>query len=171
MSTTTLVTPEQYLATPYRPDCDLIDGVLLERNVGTKDHSNLQAEVLAWFRERRRQLRLKAFPEQRIRVATNRYRVPDICVVSLPEPAEQVFTQPPFLCIEILSPEDTFPKLQSRIDDYMAMGIPNIWIIDPASHRGWSVTREGHFEALDGILRSTDNSVSLPLADLFAPTD
>jgi Uma2 family endonuclease len=167
VSTITLVTPEEYLATSYRPDCDFVDGVLVERNVGTNDHSSLQAEILAWFRERRGQLRLAAFPEQRIRVSRSRYRVPDVCLVPLPKPTEQVFTQPPYICIEILSPDDSFPKLQSRLDDYLAMGVANIWVIDPVSRRAWVVTRQGHLEALDGALRSTDGSVEMPVADLF----
>ena len=165
------MTPDQYLAASYRPDCDCVDGVLLARNVGTKDHSNLQAELLAWFRERRRQLRLKAFPEQRVRVAPGRYRVPDVCVVTLPEPDEQVFTRPPLICIEILSPEDSFPRLQDRITDYRTMGVPNIWIIDPADRRAWTVVAEGLLEALDGILRSLAGDVALPLDDLYRSED
>ena len=94
MSTATLVSVEEYLATSYRPDCDFVDGQLIERNVGTKDHSKLQREVLAWFRDRRRELRLTAFPEQRVQVAQRRYRIPDVCVFPLPEPDEQIFTQP-----------------------------------------------------------------------------
>ena len=167
MSATTLVSVEEYLATSYRPDCDFIDGELIERNLGQKDHSNLQGEIFAWFRERRRTLRLKPFPEQRIKVAARRYRVPDVCVVPLPEPDEQVFTQPPYICIEILSPDDTFPQLQDRLDDYLAVGVPNIWVLDPRSRRGWFVTRAGHFEALDGILHTSDSRVSLPIAELF----
>ena len=168
MSTIALVTPEEYLATSYRPDCDLVDGVLLERNVGNNDHSSLQAEVLAWFRERRGQLHLRAFPEQRIRVAPGRYRVPDVCIVPWPKPTEQVFTTPPCVCIEILSPDDTFPELQQRLDDCLAMGVPNIWVIDADSRRGWVVTRQGHFEALGGVLRSTDGTVAMPVSDLFS---
>ena len=38
---------DEYLTTTRRPDCDFVDGVLLERNVGTKDHSKLQREILA----------------------------------------------------------------------------------------------------------------------------
>jgi hypothetical protein len=34
--------------------------------------------------------------------------------------------------------------------------------------RGWSITREGHFEALDGILRTSDGRVEMPIAELFA---
>jgi len=167
MSTATLVSVDEYLSTSYRPDCDYVDGALEKRNLGQKDHSNLQGEVLAWFRERRRALGLKAFPEQRIRVAKRRYRIPDVCVVRLPEPDEQVFTEPPYLCIEILSPDDTFPGLQERLDDYLSMGVPNVWVIDPASRRAWRIEREGHLEALDGVLRTSDQQVTLPVADLF----
>jgi Uma2 family endonuclease len=171
MSAATLVSVEEYLATSYRPDCDLVDGQLIERNLGTKDHSKLQDEILGWFRDRRRALRLRALPEQRVQVSRRRYRVPDVCVVPLPEPDEQIFTQPPYICIEVLSPKDSFPKLQDRLDDYLAMGVPNIWVLDPPSRRGWSIVREGHFEALDGVLRTSDGRVVLTIADLFAAED
>jgi Uma2 family endonuclease len=169
MSAPTLVRVEEYLATSYRPDCDFLDGELIERNVGTKDHSNLQGQILAWFHNRRRELRLNVFPGQRIQVGPRRYRIPDVCVVPLPEPDEQIFTRPPYICIEVLSPDDSFPKLQSRFDDYLKRGVPNIWVFDPASRRAWSIAREGHFEALDGILCTSDGRVTLPLADLLQP--
>lgn len=85
------------------------------------------------------------------------------------EPDEQVFTQPPSFCIEVLSPEDTFARLQSKFDDFLNMAMPNIWVLDPASRRAWTVTREGLVQALDGILRTTDGRVVLPIADLFQP--
>ena len=39
MSTVTLVPLSEYLETSYRPDCDYLEGELLERNVGEWDHS------------------------------------------------------------------------------------------------------------------------------------
>ena len=117
MSTAALVSLQEYLTTTYRPDCDYVDGVLFERNVGQKDHSKLQGAALLWFYARRQELRLTAFIEQRIQVSTRRFRIPDVCVLNLPEPDEQIFTQPPYICIEVLSPEDTFPRMQERFDD------------------------------------------------------
>jgi Uma2 family endonuclease len=171
MSTATVVSIDEYLTTSYRPDCDFVDGVLIERNVGTKDHSKLQDAVNRWFWMRRNELRLRAFSELRLRISQRRYRIPDVCVVPLPEPDEQVFTQPPYICIEVLSPDDSVGRMQSRLDDYLAMGVANIWALDPASRRGWSITREGHFEALDGVLRTSDGRVAMPLAELFQDED
>jgi hypothetical protein len=79
MSAATLVSLQEYLTTTYHPDRDYVDGALLKRNVGQKDHSKLRGEVFAWFRSGRQQLRLAVFPEHQ--VTPGRYRVPDICVV------------------------------------------------------------------------------------------
>ncbi len=162
---------EEYLATSYHPDCDYVDGLLIGRNVAQKDHSELQGEVFAWFRNRRRKLNLVPFVEQRIEVAPGRYRVPDVCVVQLPEPVEQVFTDAPYLLVEILSPEDSFPRLQERFDDYLRMGVENIWVLDPASRRGWQITQEGHLEALKGVLYTLDSQVALLISELFLLED
>ena len=37
-----LLSLEAYLQTSYRPDCDFVDGVLEDRNVGERDHNRLQ---------------------------------------------------------------------------------------------------------------------------------
>ena len=42
MSTITLAPLSEYLETSYRPDCDYLEGELLERNGGEWDHSRLQ---------------------------------------------------------------------------------------------------------------------------------
>jgi hypothetical protein len=40
-----LVSVEEYLGTSYSPDCEYIDGVVAERNLGQFDHSSLQGVV------------------------------------------------------------------------------------------------------------------------------
>jgi Uma2 family endonuclease len=167
MGSVTLVSAAEYLATTFHPDCDFVDGVIEQRHVGQKDHSSLQTSLPIWFWARRKELRLKAFVEQRLRVTPARFRIPDVCIVELPAPDEQVFQQAPYIVIEVLSPDDTLPKLQERLDDYLAMGVVDLWVIDPASRRAWRATRDGHFEALDGILRTGDGRVALPISELF----
>jgi hypothetical protein len=50
--TPTLVSLSEYLATIYRPDCEYVDGELLERNVGEWDHSRLQALLSGYLLRR-----------------------------------------------------------------------------------------------------------------------
>jgi Uma2 family endonuclease len=56
-------------------------------------------------------------------------------------PTEQILTRPPFICIEVLSPEDRWPRVQQRIDDYLAMGVPYVWVLDPGTKTAYSATR------------------------------
>jgi hypothetical protein len=45
MATSTRVSVEDYLSTDYSPDVEYLDGELVDRNVGEKDHSKLQMAI------------------------------------------------------------------------------------------------------------------------------
>jgi Uma2 family endonuclease len=163
-----LVPVQEYLHTAYRPDCDYVDGVLVERNVGEKSHAKLQKQLLLYLEERRRQWDIFVIQETRIQVSPTRYRVPDVCVIAGPEPDEEIFTQPPFLCIEILSPEDRMSRMQVKIDDYLAFGVPYVWVIDPQTRKAWIYTAGLIREVRDGQLRTERPEITVPLDSLFA---
>src|SRR5579863_311388 len=112
MATGTLVSVEEYLSTSYRPDCDYIDGVIVERNLGESDHGILQTLLGSYFVARRKQWNLMAITEQRVQVKPTRFRVPDVCVILGLGPYPPIATDPPFICIEILSRDDTFESVQ-----------------------------------------------------------
>jgi Uma2 family endonuclease len=162
MDATTLVSVEQYLSSVYEPDCDYVDGEIEDRNFGEKDHSKLQFRVQMLLS---RIPGIAIFPEVRIRVAPTRYRVPDVSVY-LTEPSEQVFTTPPFLIVEILSPEDRWSRLTRKLEDYFAMGCPNIWILDPVRSKAYRYEGEAVCEVHDAF-RTTDSRVILQLADIW----
>jgi Uma2 family endonuclease len=96
--------------------------------------ANVKGELYSALREIGRPLGYEVWVEQHIRTKSGlvRYRVPDVCV-TLGEPEEEIFTEPPFLCVEILSPDDSALELRARIDEYLEFGVPCVWIIDPES--------------------------------------
>src|SRR5271169_5073093 len=103
----TLVPVEEYLRTNYDPDCDYIDGVIVERNLGEKPHSRIQRKCSTCLDNRSKEFGIEVLPEQRVQVSRTRFRIPDITVLRLPESDEGIVTSPPHLCIEILSKDDT----------------------------------------------------------------
>ena len=167
MQTATLPSVSEYLSTSYSPDCDYVDGVILERNLGEKDHSRLQIVLGSFLVIREKQWGIRAFTEQRVQVSPTRFRVPDICVVAGPEPDEQIFTQPPFLCVEILSKDDTMTRMQEKIDDYLKFGVRHVWVVDPRTRRAYSFTSDGMREARDGVLRAHNPEIAVSLAEIF----
>ncbi len=162
-----LVSVEEYLHTVYEPDCDYVDGELVDRNVGEKNHAKAQWEILFYLRTRREEWNIFPIQETRVQVSRTRYRVPDICVFVGEEPDEQIFTRPPFLVVEILSPEDRMSRMQEKIDDYFAFGVEYVWVVDPKTQRAWIYRPEGMREVHDGTLRTANPDIEVPLEAVF----
>lgn len=163
-----LISLEEYLRSSFHPDRDFVDGQVVERNVGKRRHSYAQTRIATWF-GRHTELRLEPLNELRLRVAADRVRIPDVLVSELPLPEEEMFTSAPYLCVEVMSPQDTITGMQDRLDDYLRFGVPNIWVIDPWKHRAWRITEEGWLTVTDGIMRTADGRVAMPLADVLLP--
>ena len=165
MIAATLVSIEEYLSTNYDPDCDYVDGELLERNVGEMDHGDAQSCFLVYVRTHCPGY--WAVVEVRAQVRANRFLVPDVTIVRGGKTRGRMFTEPPEVAVEVLSPEDRVSALQQRIDDYLAFGIPAVWVVDPETRRGFIHTADGVREAKDGVLRSADGALAVPLAAIF----
>jgi Uma2 family endonuclease len=168
METGTLISVEEYLHTSYRPDCDYVDGVLVERNVGEHDHSRLQGRLMVFLAGLEKSLNIYVLPEMRVQVRPTRFRVPDICVLKGGRPAGSIIKDAPFLCIEILSPEDRMGQMQERIDDYLEMGVRFVWLIDPETCDSYIYTRDRIERCKEGVLRTSDPEIVVKLEDVQA---
>jgi Uma2 family endonuclease len=167
MATVPLVSVEEYLHSSYRPDCDYVDGAVLERNLGQHDHARLQGLVLLQLMRHESQWGIHVLPEQRLKIRPHKYRVPDVLVLASDAPRTPVIEQPPLLCIEIVSPDDRMKDLTERAGDYLALGVPQTWILDPSSKRAYVFSEVGLHEARGGgelVL----GKISLDIAELFA---
>ena len=165
MVTATLISVEEYLSTSYDPDCDYVDGEVLERNLGEKSHSKAQGRIFAYLFARREQWSIHVFVEQRVQVKPTRFRIPDVCVYIGPEPVEEVFAEPPFLCIEILSSEDRWSRMQQKINDYLAFGVRYIWVVDPWTRKVFANANGGMREVAE--LKTENPELVVPLTAIF----
>lgn len=157
----------KYLKTAYHPDREYIDGELREKTSGELDHSRFQMLLSHYLFSREKQWGIVVLPEQRVQVKTNRFRVPDITVVSGPLPTTPILQRPPFLCIEILSKGDSMDDMQERIDDYLDFGVPHVWVVNPRTLRAFHYTQDGMREPKDAILRTTNPDLTVPIRELL----
>jgi Uma2 family endonuclease len=167
MSTAVHISLEEYLNTDYEPDCDYVDGALEERNVGKKSHSKVQMRLSAWLYSKTREHKHDVLPEQRIQVSASRVRIPDICLVDQRASGE-VIQQPPALCVEILSPDDRWYRVQDRLTDFLSFGVPTIWIVDPSTKEAWIATPDAPVASVtDGKLRCADLKLEVELSEIW----
>lgn len=103
--------------------------------------------------------------EARVRVAGSRYRIPDVCLGTGPLPKPGPIMAPPFLAVEVLSPDDRAGEMQDRMDDYLNAGVKYVWVVNPITQRGYVHTSEGSREAKDGLLRTENPRIEVPLAE------
>lgn len=121
MAITTRIPVELYLhSSEWDPDAEYVNGKIEERPAD-------------WFRRHSDEWNLRVQTELRVQVSEDNYRVPDVTVMSRNNPKEQIVTLPPIAVFEVLSPEDRISRIMSKLADYSAMGIPQIWVVDPAT--------------------------------------
>jgi Uma2 family endonuclease len=171
MATSVIVPVEEYLRTAYEPDTEYVLGHLVERHVGEWDHSLLQALITGLLLQRRRPRRFHVLTEQRVRVSDDpRYRIPDVCVVSVAHHREHVLTKPPHLAIEILSREDEPAEMLAKVGEYLNMGIPHVWVVDPYKRKVVEADRQGIRESSSRVVE-TDLVGVVDFNELFAQLD
>ena len=169
-TTTRLAVPvSEYLHSSYSPDCDYVDGELQERNVGELDHAEVQGALVQWLRNHGKEWDIRTLPEIRMQITPTRFRIPDVCLISRSEPADQVLQRPPIAIIEVLSPEDRISRNQERFNDYRQMGIRHIWVVDPQTRRGYDCSTGSWIETTS---LAVDNSpIPVDLSVIFAELD
>jgi Uma2 family endonuclease len=129
---------EEYLATPEHPRHEWVDGIVVVGPVATPDHqwisrrlaNHLEAHLPGLF----------VFEAINVRLPGNRVRIPDIAVLTSRDHPRLVEATP-VLVAEILSPSTRREDLVVKATEYLAGGIGQYWVVDPA-HREVVVYRQ-----------------------------
>ncbi len=171
MATAALIPVSEYLETTYRPDCDFLEGEVVERNMGEFWHGRLQTFFGFIFRLNEKNWKVLAATELRVQVREERFRIPDVCVIRSENSGEQIVRTPPLICIEVLSKKDTLGELQERVNDYQAMGVQNIWAVDPWKRLAYYCSAKGFQQPEGGYFRVEGTPIAVSLADVFAELD
>jgi len=106
--------------------------------------------------------------EAHMRVTATRYRIPDVVAILGGRPKQRFITEPPFIVVEIISPDDRVDEMEERLRDYLVFGIPNIWVLNPRFRQAFVRTAGAAIEITDGFLRTQDPDLEIPLAEIFA---
>ena len=128
--------------------------------MGKYEHARLQALLAAWFNRHEQEWGVQVVTEQRVQVSSKRVRIPDVALLPL-GPQPDVIAEPPLLVIEILSPDDTYSDTQERANDYRAMGVETVWIIDPKTRSGRMCSGSEWVEASRLTVKATPLHVDL----------
>ncbi len=186
LASNTRFTPDDLLRMPDAVNYELVDGRLVERQMGMES-SGVGARIIA---------RLVAFCDsqkaghvfgsdasyQCYPDAPDKVRRPDVSYVgsgrfpnnTVPQGHSRI---PPDLAIEVVSPNDLAYDVAEKVREYLAAGVRLVWVIDPHSrivqvHRpaGAAAGRLSGLESGDTISgEDVLSGFSCPVAEFFKP--
>ena len=162
---------EEYLHTTYHPDCEYDDGEVVERNLGEFEHSFLQIFLGTIFTNNIDAWGVYGLTEQRLQIGPRRFLIPDVCVLRLGEPADNILRRPPLIVIEIMSPEDTKSRVAKKAVEYLQFGVEHVWILDPNARVGYRGTLSGLELLPEGEFAVANTAIRIQIAELFAKLD
>jgi Uma2 family endonuclease len=138
----TPITPEELLAMPDSVDYELVDGKLVERNMGCESgfieiHVALQlgsfvfAGRLGYVMSASASYR--CFPDD-----PNKVRRPDVSFISTGRlPGERLPTGDcliaPNLVVEVVLPNDFSEEVEQKVQEYLAAGVRLVWVVHPST--------------------------------------
>ena len=114
-----------------------------------------------WFGNHEQEWGAQVVTEQRVKVSSTRVRIPDVALLPLGAQPD-VIVDAPLLVVEILSPDDSYSDTQERAQDYHAMGVEMVWIIDPKTRSGRMCSGAEWVEASRLEAKGTPLYVDLP---------
>jgi Uma2 family endonuclease len=185
MTTATLegrYTPEDLLAMEDGHCYELVDGRLVEKNMGAEAGvivANLIALLVPHVRSRKLGLVFTNECGYQIFGDANRVRKPDASVIRrgrLPDDrAPRGHARiPPDLAVEVVSPNDLAEDIDARITDYLGAGVKLLWVLYPATRSVYIFRPDGSAARLTaaGTLGGEDvlPDFTCRVEDLFAET-
>ncbi len=167
------------LEAPRKRICELVDGVLVEKAVATKEGLLAGLIIQAFWNYLDKHDRGVVVPgDSLLRLWRGLVRAPDVSFISwerLPAgelPDEAVAGIVPDLAVEVLSRSNTPAEMRRKLREYFRAGVSLVWLIQPRTQTAQAYTSPMRFQRVgkDGALEGGDllPGFTLSLPWLFA---
>jgi Uma2 family endonuclease len=174
-----LITAEQFAHWPDEGRCELVNGEIVHLSPAQPLHGliegRLGARLWNYADSERRGHVLTGEVGLWVRRGPDTVRGADLVFISRERYARRslkgFLNVPPELVVEILSPDDRYGEVMEKLEEYLALGVDLVWIVDP--ERRYVLA----YRSLLEVERFAEGDVlmdeeilpgfSLPVADLF----
>lgn len=137
---TRLITGEELFAMGDIGPSELIDGRIVPMAPTGGEHGLLEFNLGSELRSFVRQHKLGWVVGGEVGIYTrrnpDRVRAADIAFISreqLPERPQGFLDVAPELIVEVISPTDRWQDIHEKIEEYFAIGVEQVWIVEPSS--------------------------------------
>jgi len=165
MASKTLVPVEEYLKMSFDgPEPDYVDGELKERYLGSIPHFEATERLIDLFRSWKQSHSLYAYTEVTLRLSPTKYRIADVAVFR-GRPKGKYPSEPTAFAIEVVSEDDRWLDIQTKLYEYHQWGVTHVWLVDPWTRKLHVCDNTGLHEVV--ALEAPEFSLKFAAADIF----
>lgn len=174
-----LITGEEFLAMGDIGPCELVNGRIVPMSTNGGEHSLIESEIIFQLKSFNAQHKAGWVLEGEAGVYGRRnpdtVRGMDAAFISKarhPARPKGYLEVAPELIVEVISPNDRWKDIQDKLKAYFAIGVEQVWLIEPEDHTVFvyleltEVIRLGEADILQG--EGVLSGFTLPQAELFA---
>ncbi|SEG05931.1 Putative restriction endonuclease [Bryocella elongata] len=142
-----------------------------ERAVGEMHHASVLKFLTIHLGQHEREWQIRVLPRQNVQVSPHATRVADLAVARRETRYESPLATPPLLVVEILCDEDRMSGSRELIEDYVAMGVETVWVLDPKRRRAYAAEKGGVLTEERHVLTVEGTPIHVPVRELFSELD
>ena len=167
MAVATRLSVAEYLQRNDSPACELVAGELIAKPMPTRSHVRMQARLEELLKRFEAQALGETYRELTIRHEDD-FRIPDLVFIAQGSRFEDdILTDPPILCIEVVSPSQRQSELFAKCEIYHDWGVPYCWVIDPVAKSVWEYHRHSQVTSMTDDQSLTAGEIKLLVSNLF----
>ena len=177
--TTKLITGEELLAMGDIGRCELIYGEVVRMSPSGFEHGHITARLAnllqSWNDQHKLGVVLGAEAGFYLQRDPDLVRAPDAAFVENHRVGDQLpsgfFEGPPDLAVEVVSPTDPWPDVESKVQMWLAHGCRSCWVVDPKNRSISLYRKDGSIVKLRENQTLEDSILpgfSTPVAAVFA---
>ncbi len=178
-TTTKSITADALLAMGDIGRCELIYGEVVHMSPTGFEHGHIAARLArlldTWNEQHHGGVVLGAETGFQLEHNPDLVRAPDVAFVAANRIGEQLpagfFQGAPDLAVEVVSPSDTWPEVEAKVEMWLAHGCRSCWVVDPRNRRISIYGQDGTITKLKESQDLTDAQLagfSVPVASVFA---
>jgi Uma2 family endonuclease len=174
-----LITGDELLAMGDVGPCELIDGRIVRMSPTGGEHGAIEVALTARLHAHVSERRLGWVLGGEVGIYTrrnpDRVRGADAAFVSrnrlAARPGRRFLEVAPELVVEVLSPDDRWQDIRQKIEEYFAIGVERVWVVEPENRAVLVYRSPGESERLkEGDVLEGHGRLEgfrMPVADLF----
>ncbi len=133
----TLITAEEFMQMSFDHPVELVRGEIVHMTPPKRSHGSIAlvigATLLNWSAKAKHG---RPVSDSIVRTGPDSIRGPDVSYFVQPKVDRGALTSEgddiaPDLCVEVLSPSNTWSEIKQKIDEYLGCGVTEVWIADP----------------------------------------